>query len=128
MKIKITLLVLLYAVITTSQTTPKWLRYPSISPDGTSVAFTYKGDIYKVPVNGGEAKQLTFHKAHDRSVVWSKDGQKLAFASNRYGNFDIFVMPSDGGEATRLTFHSADETPYTFSAGDSLVYFGAVKQ
>ncbi len=127
MKIKLTLLVLLYALVTTAQTAPKWLRYPSISPDGTTVAFTYKGDIYKVSVNGGEAKQLTFHKAHDRSVVWSRDGRTLAFASDRYGNFDVYAMPSDGGEATRLTFHSADETPYTFSAGDSLVYFGAAR-
>ena len=40
--------------------------------------------------------------------VWSPDGSRIAFASDRYGNFDVFVMPAAGGEATRLTFHSAD--------------------
>ncbi|WP_240531650.1 hypothetical protein [Maribacter sp. 4G9] len=101
-----------------AQEHPKWLRYPAISPDGNTIAFTYKGDIYRVPKNGGVAQQLTFHKAHDYNVVWSKDGDSLAFASNRFGNFDVYVMDAKGGEATRLTFHSNDETPYSFSADD----------
>ena len=43
--------------------------------------------------------------------MWSHDGKSVAFASDRYGNFDVFVMPSDGGEAKRLTYHSAREIP-----------------
>lgn len=111
-----------------AQDSPKWLRYPSISPDGNTIAFTYKGDVYRVPKDGGVAQQLTFHKAHDYQVVWSKDGDSLAFASNRFGNFDIYVMNAKGGEATRLTFHSNDETPYSFSADDKNVLFGAARQ
>ncbi|MDC6406101.1 MULTISPECIES: S41 family peptidase [Maribacter] len=111
-----------------SQEDPKWLRYPAISPDGSTIAFTYKGDIYRVPKEGGVAQQLTFHKAHDYQAVWSKDGDSLAFASNRFGNFDIYVMNAKGGEATRLTFHSNDETPYSFSADDTSVIFGAARQ
>jgi hypothetical protein len=38
---------------------PLWLRYPSISPDGTQIAFTYLGDLYTVGVNGGRAMPLT---------------------------------------------------------------------
>ena len=38
-----------------AQDNPLWMRYCAISPDGTSIAFTYKGDIYTVPVNGGKA-------------------------------------------------------------------------
>ena len=34
---------------------PLWMRYPAISPDGTTIAFAYKGDLYSVSVNGGEA-------------------------------------------------------------------------
>ncbi|UWX53734.1 hypothetical protein NYZ99_11305 [Maribacter litopenaei] len=80
-----------------AQDNPQWLRYPSISPDGTTIAFTYKGDIYRVSKDGGVAQQLTFHKAHDYQVIWNKKGDSLAFASNRFGNFDIYVMNARGG-------------------------------
>jgi tricorn protease len=110
------------------QTSPNWLRYPSISPDGSKIVFTYKGDLYIIPAEGGKATQLTFHEAHDFMPVWSKDSQRIAFASDRYGNFDVFVMDSDGGDASRLTFHSNDEYPYTFSASDDAVIFGGVRQ
>ena len=55
-----------------------WLRYPSISPDGKTVAFSYKGDIYLVDSEGGEARQLTSNPAYDYSPVWSPDGKTLA--------------------------------------------------
>lgn len=103
-----------FSFIALAQVTPQWVRYPVISPNGETIAFTYKGDIYSVASSGGEAKRLTFHKAHDYKAVWSKDGKHLAFASNRFGNFDVFVMDALGGKAKRLTFHSSDEEPYTF--------------
>ena len=108
-----------------AQETPQWIRYQSISPDGQTIVFTYKGDLYTVPTSGGDAQQITYHKAHDYMPVWSKDGQHIAFASDRYGNFDVFVMNAKGGQATRLTFHSNDESPFTFSHDDSAVIFGA---
>lgn len=111
-----------------AQESPKWLRYPSISPDGSQIVFTYKGDLYSIPASGGKATQLTFHEAHDFMPVWSKDGSKIAFASDRYGNFDVYVMSALGGDAKRLTYHSNDEMPYTFSADDRNVIFGGVRQ
>jgi tricorn protease len=105
-----------------------WLRHSSISPDGAKIAFTYKGDIYTVASAGGRATQLTFHEAHDFMPIWSKDGNHLAFASDRYGNFDIYIMPSDGGSASRLTYHSNDEFPYTFSHDNQSVVFGGARQ
>ena len=75
-----------------AQESALWMRYPAISPDGKEIAFSYKGDLYKVPVQGGDAVQLSFHQAHDYMPVWSPDGKQLAFASDRYGNFDIFVI------------------------------------
>jgi tricorn protease len=107
---------------------PLWLRYPSISPDGSTIVFTYKGDLYRVSARGGAARQLTFHEAHDTMPVWSRDGRSIAFSSDRYGNFDIFVMDAQGGPATRLTYHSNDENPYSFSADNENVIFGAVRQ
>ena len=75
--------------------TPLWLRYPAISPDGSTIAFSYKGDIFKVSAKGGIASILTTNSAYDFMPVWSPDGKTIAFASNRYGNFDVFaVLPS----------------------------------
>ncbi len=108
-----------------AQDDPKWLRYPSISPDGKTIAFTYKGDIYTVPVAGGKAIPLTNHEAQDFMPVWSRDGKKIAFASNRYGSFDIFIVAADGGMPLRLTYHSANEYPYSFTNDDKHIVFGA---
>jgi Tol biopolymer transport system component/C-terminal processing protease CtpA/Prc len=113
--------------IGTAQTNPKWARYPSISPDGQTIAFTYKGNLFSVVAEGGMAKQLTFHSAHDYAPVWSKNGKQLAFTSNRYGNFDVYIMDAQGGPATRLTYHSNDEIPFSFSADDTTVLFGAAR-
>ncbi len=120
-------LMLLFTFNFTAQESPTWLRYPSISPDGSKIVFTYKGDLYVVGANGGDARQLTFHTAHDYQAIWSPDGNTIAFASDRYGNFDIYVMPAIGGSAERLTFHSNDETPFTFSNSGSEIVFGAVR-
>lgn len=103
------------------------MRYPAISPDGKTIVFTYKGDLYTVPAAGGTATPLTVHEAHDFMPVWSHDGKSIAFASDRYGNFDIFVMPATGGAAQRITFHSAHEYPYEFSHDNKTVYFGSTR-
>lgn len=128
--IKFSLAVILTAIVnlTLAENAPNWLRYPVISPDGSEIVFTYKGDLYKVASTGGRATQLTFHEAHDFMPVWSKDGKRIAFASDRYGNFDIFLMEADGGNANRLTYHSNDEMPYSFSADSQHVIFGGVRQ
>jgi len=102
-----------------------WLRAAAISPDGKTVAFSYRGDLWRVSSSGGAATPITVHADYDTSPVWSPDGTQIAFASDRYGNFDVFVMPSTGGEATRLTFHSADDTPTSFTPDGSGVLFSS---
>ncbi len=111
----------------TAQITPGWLRYSAISPDGKTIVFTFKGDLYTVPSNGGTATPLTLHAAHDFMPVWSHDSKSIAFASDRYGNFDVFVIPATGGEAKRVTFHSAQEYPYEFSNDNKSILFGAAR-
>ncbi len=105
--------------------TALWLRYPAISPDGETVVFSYRGDLWRVPSSGGQAIQLTVHEAHEFMPVWSPDGSKIAFASDRYGDYDIFVMPSGGGTATRLTFHSADDLTANFTPDGQHVLFSS---
>lgn len=102
-----------------------WLRYPAISPDGTTIAFSYHGDLWTVPVDGGRAVPLTMHEAYDWQPVWSPDGSMIAFASDRYGNDDVFVVPAAGGVATRLTFHSADDVPSSFTPDGRAVLFSS---
>lgn len=111
-----------------AESDPRWMRYPAISPDGQQIAFTYKGDLYRVATSGGDATRLTFHAAHDYMPVWSKDSRTIAFASDRYGNFDVFSMPAMGGEAKRLTFHSSNELPYAFTADQKRIIFGGLRQ
>ena len=99
-----------------------WMRYPAISPDGSQIAFSYKGDVYTVSANGGRAIQLTTNPAHDTAPVWSPDGQQIAFASDRLGSMDIYVVNKDGGIPTRLTTHSGNETPIVFKDKDHILF------
>ncbi len=105
--------------------TPLWTRYPSISPDGKTIVFTYQGDLFTVPVNGGDAKLLTTHVAYDFNAVWSPDSKQIAFASNRYGNFDVFVIDAKGGTPKRLTNYSTNEIPTSFSPDGKEVLYNA---
>lgn len=123
MKFTITLF-LLFASASLFGQTPLWLRYPSISPDGETIAFNYKGDIYLVSSNGGQARALTTHQDHDFMPIWSPDGKTIVFASNRHGNYDIYSMPSQGGSAKRLTFNSSNDYPCSAKA-DGTVYFSS---
>ena len=116
------------ALPTQAQEHPLWMRYPSLSPDGQTILFSYKGDIYRVPAAGGTAMPLTISESYEFAPVWSHDGKSIAFASDRYGNFDVFIMPATGGESRRLTFHSGPEIPSSFTADDKAVLFSAYRQ
>jgi tricorn protease len=59
--------------------------------------------------------------------VWSPDGSKIAFTSDRYGNFDVYSMPASGGTATRLTFHSANDFPTSFAPDGESVLFSSAR-
>lgn len=105
---------------------PLWMRYPAISPNGSEIAFTYKGDIYKVPIKGGQAIRLTTSQGYDSKPIWSPDGSKIAFVSDRLnGAMDIYVMSANGGLAKKLTTHSTTETPYTFTNDGKFIIFKA---
>ncbi|RXQ96716.1 peptidase S41 [Ancylomarina salipaludis] len=118
------MLCLLSATMLFAEPSEQWIRHAAISPNGDQIAFTYKGDIYLISSEGGQARNLTFHNAHDYMPVWNHAGTKIAFASERYGNMDIFVIDVKGGEPTRLTYHSNDERPFSFSADDKKLIFG----
>jgi tricorn protease len=79
---------------------------PTLSPDGTVLAFAWRGDIWSVPVKGGSAKRLTQHPAIESSPAFSPDGKQIAFVSDREGTRQVYVMPAGGGEPRQVTWHS----------------------
>ncbi|MCQ2115112.1 MAG: S41 family peptidase [Bacteroidales bacterium] len=103
------ILTFLLCSITVFAENPLWLRKNSISPDGSKIAFGYKGDIFVVAAEGGMARQLTSNDQYDSNPIWTADGSKLVFMSTREGNQDIYVTSAEGGVPTRLTFFSLNE-------------------
>ena len=77
MKKTLAILALGLTAIAGHAATPLWMRDVQISPDGTEIAFCYKGDIYKVPAKGGTATQLTTQESYECTPIWSPDGKQI---------------------------------------------------
>lgn len=126
MKFKYLLISALFSCVSHSliAETPKWIMKPAISPDGKTIAFSYKGEIFTVPSKGGDAFQLTSNEAYDSNPVWTPDGERIVFLSNREGSDDLYITSAEGGVPRRLTTHSGNETPLAF-LNDSVLLFNA---
>lgn len=110
------------AFATADADAPRWLRNTAISPDGKTIAFTYKGDIFTIPVNGGEGRQLTTGSSYETFPVWSPDSRNIVFASDREGSQDIYIVGVEGGTPRRLTTFSGNEKPLAFIDGTHIIY------
>jgi len=79
---------------------------PRVSPDGKWIAFTGRqygnGDIYIMPVNGGDVKQITYHSSNDEVTSWSWDSKSIYFNSNRMGQIAGFKVSAEGGTPQRV--------------------------
>ncbi len=119
-------LLLAFIATTPTQAAEVFLpRSPALSPDGQMVVFSFQGDLWSVFSEGGQARRLTAHEAYDAFPVFSPDGQKLAFASDRFGDEDIFIMPIEGGVPTRLTYASTTDRPGAFSPDGQTIFFSS---
>ncbi|MBV6648072.1 MAG: PD40 domain-containing protein, partial [Cyclobacteriaceae bacterium] len=95
---------------------------PSLSPDGSQVAFSYQGDIWTVSSEGGRAIRLTLHEGYDANPFWDATGNMIAFQSDRYGNNDIYTIPAKGGVPNRLTYHSENDLVCSWSADNEILF------
>lgn len=98
---------------------------PSLSPDRKEIAFVSGGDIWTVPAAGGTAQLLVSHQAIESRPMYSPDGKKLAFVSNRTGNGDIYVLDLAGGGLMRVTFDDVNDALDGWSRDGKWLYFSS---
>ncbi len=108
-------LLLLAANPAEAQDEARLLRFPAT--DGRQIVFTYAGDLYRVPIEGGDAVRLTSHIGFEMFAHLSPDGHTIAFTGQYDGNTEVYTMPVEGGEPVRLTF---SETNSRDDVGDRM--------
>ena len=74
-----------------------------VSPDGREIVFDLLGDIYVMPIAGGEARAIASGVAWDMQPKYSPDGRHIAFTSDRGGGDNIWVMNRDGSNPTQVS-------------------------
>ena len=90
-------------------------RSLALSPDGKRLAFSYRGEVWVSPTDGGQAIPVTSNVEMQDNPIWSPDGKYIAYSSNRTGNWDIFIVPVDGGATQQLTWYSGADIPSDWS-------------
>jgi Tol biopolymer transport system component len=109
--------------------TPESEAQPTISPDGTRIAFqrgleaNTNDEIYVMNSDGSNQTRLTFSPGEDQDPTFSPDGTKIAFVSARTGDNEIYVMNSDGSNQTELTFSPGEDQDPTYSPDGTKIIF-----
>ncbi len=89
---------------------------PSVSPDGTKIAFfsTRDGDgeIYVMNIDGSNVTRLTNSPLEDAHPMWSPDGSQITFHTRRFGRLDVMVMNADGSNPRLVTTNTAATNEY----------------
>ena len=105
-----------------------YLTEPSISPDLKEIAFVSGGDIWTVSADGGTAQLLVSHPATESKPLYSPDGKRLAFVSNRTGNGDIYILNLETNDLQRLTFDDALDQLDAWSRDGNWIYFSSTSK
>jgi tricorn protease len=101
---------------------------PAISPDGRELAVISSGDIWTVPTAGGDGRLLVAHDATESRPMYSPDGTKLAFISDRTGGGDIYVLTLATGALARLTFDDGLDRLDGWSRDGAWIYFSSTSR
>lgn len=91
-----------------------WMQ-PDLSPDGRTILFDLLGDIYALDRKGGEARPLLTGMAFERNPVFSPDGSKIAFISDRSGVTNLWIANADGSDPRQIS-HDSSLVLYTSPA------------
>lgn len=108
-----------------AQNAQSYLTEPAIAPDRREIAFVSGGDIWSVPAGGGAAQLLVSHPATESRPLYSPDGKRLAFVSNRTGAGDVYILNFETNDLQRLTFDSAPEQLDAWSRSGEWIYFSS---
>lgn len=103
-------------------------EWPTISPDGQTVVFTYEDDLWQVPASGGAATRLTGLLGVEWRAHFSPDGKWIAFSATVSGSADVYVMPVGGGDIRQLTYHEASDNVSGWSWDSKAIYFESSRQ
>ncbi|MCH7825346.1 MAG: CehA/McbA family metallohydrolase [Acidobacteria bacterium] len=96
---------------------------PAWSPDGVWIAFSMRGDIWKVPAEGGEAIALTEGPAYHFEPAWSRDGTRIALTYEIDGDLEIGIVSADGGVVQRVTRSPGYDLQPVWSGDDRSIFF-----
>lgn len=100
----------------------------TVSPDGELLVFTMLGHLFQLPVEGGNAVQLSFGPHYDSDPVFSPDGERLAFVSDRDGSEgNVFLLELETGEVSQLTHENWVGRPAWSPDGASIVFINYVR-
>jgi tricorn protease len=93
------------------------------APDGKTLGFVLRGEIWTIPSTGGDAKRLTEDLANDSDFNWSPDGKRMVFVSDRGNQPDVYLLEVATKQLTRLTNDTALETSPNFSPDGRWITF-----
>ena len=85
----------------------RMLRFPDVSAE--KIVFSYAGDLWIVPKEGGTARRLSSPKGNEMFPKFSPDGTRIAFSGNYDGNTDVYIVGAEGGSPQRLTHHPGSD-------------------
>ena len=115
--------VLFQNVVKAQDATPFFASNPALTPDGQTLIYSYDGDLWRAPADGGVSSRITSMQGYTTNPRVSPDGKWLAFSNSQFGNSDVYVMPLQGGDIVRLTFHSANDMVDSWSWDNKTIYF-----